>query len=103
MRICRHFDKRTKQCNLGISPMVCSGCSMFAVGSRRMLHQMNAEEPNVPIPGGLEPMINNSGVGNAVDETKPTISPDAMPELNVNEQQLLQSSAVTGGCGCRKK
>lgn len=103
MRICKHLDKRTKQCDLGISPMMCSGCSMFAASSRRMQHQMNVEEPVIPVPGGLEPMMSTSGVGNAIDETNPALSLSAPSELGANEQQILQSSAVTGGCGCRKK
>ena len=89
MRICVHLIKGVeKECALGISPLKCSGCSMFQLKSRRSSQQPIIETvDNVSVVG-----VNSEGYSKAV----------LSPESTVFEQRVNQASAIKGGCGCRK-
>ena len=100
MRICAHFNKQTKQCNLGISPVQCSGCSMFALGSRRSINQTPPNDNPIVLSDRAEVQSN---VTNVIDESQPPQLQSPESESSVNEQNIIQTAAVSGGCGCRKR
>ena len=88
MRICAHLIKGVeKSCSLGISPVKCSGCSMFQLKSRRASQQPIME------------MVNNSSAVKDM-ETQPISVSSASFGF---EQNITQKAAVRGGCGCSKK
>ena len=80
--------------------MYCSGCSMFALGSRHSINQ--APPSNNPIISSDRIGIAESNVSNVIDESQPPKLQSQVLESGVNEQHIIQKAAVSGGCGCRK-
>ncbi len=85
MKYCQHYIKGSKQCSLGIVPVNCRSCSMFQVASRRMF---------------MQPTINQNS--SAVSLSSVDVVSSSSASVLSSEQKILQSSAVKGGCGCRK-
>lgn len=85
MRPCLHLiTGETPSCSLGVSPMKCSSCTMYQMQSRRTSQQAMSESSF-----GVTLASNSDGV------VKGTVS------ANV-EQNIVNISAVSGGCGCKR-
>ena len=91
MRICQHYIKDSKGCSLGVSPVKCRSCSMFQAVSRRTFIQPTIDQ--IPL----------SVSSSSAEVASISHSTNAFSTVSSSEQQILQSSAVRGGCGCSKK
>ncbi len=85
MRPCLHLiTGDTPTCSLGVSPLNCASCTMYQMQSRR-----TSQQPVIDSSRGVALTSNSDGVVNGI------------VKANV-EQNIVNRSAVSGGCGCKR-